>query len=190
MLSKNKKTIISKKAKSGFTLLEVMVAIFVILVGVLGAYSVVQKIIFETHQSSFRLTAAYLAQEGVEIVRNIRDNNWLNGGDWNNGIEDCDDESFYQADYKSNDLGSCINAASGAQKLNVNGEGFYAYDDEDTGKTSPFIRKILITRVSDNMLKVVVKVFWYYKNNLQGPITVEDYLYNWHQEYDNQNPEL
>ena len=63
--------------KKGFTLLEVIVAILVVIVGVLAAYTVTQKIIFYTYRSSSRLTAAYLAQEGIEIVRNIRDTNWL-----------------------------------------------------------------------------------------------------------------
>ena len=70
-----------------FTILEVIAAIFVMTVGVLGAYAVVQQIIVYTSISSSRLTAAYLAQEGIELVRNIRDSNWLQGaGNWTNGI--------------------------------------------------------------------------------------------------------
>ena len=68
--------------KKGFTMLEVIFAIFVILVGVLGSYTVIQKTISYTYQSSLRLTAAYLAQEGIEVVRNIRDANWVQGEAW------------------------------------------------------------------------------------------------------------
>ena len=77
----------SKKG-AGFTILELIMAIFVMTVGVLGAYAVVQQIIVYTLVSSSRLTAAYLAQEGIEIVRNIRDTNWLTVPPvvWNEGV--------------------------------------------------------------------------------------------------------
>lgn len=72
----------------GFTLLELLVSIIVIAIGVLGTYSVVQRIFVITFNSSHHLTAAHLAQEGVEIVRNIRDTNWIEDedGDWREGI--------------------------------------------------------------------------------------------------------
>lgn len=70
----------------GFTLLELLVSIVVISVGVLGAYSVAQKIFSLTFTSTNRLTAAYLAQEGIETVRNARDTNWIGGNDWRNGL--------------------------------------------------------------------------------------------------------
>lgn len=70
-----------------FTLIEVLAAILVIIIGVLAAYAVVQKILSYTSESSHRLTAVYLAQEEIEGVRNIRDSNWLDGTvPWNNGL--------------------------------------------------------------------------------------------------------
>ena len=71
----------------GFTILEVLVAIFIITTGGLAAYAMVQQIIFSTLSSSYRLTAAYLAKEGIETVRNNRDTNWLQGApNWYNGL--------------------------------------------------------------------------------------------------------
>ena len=74
--------------KKGFTILEVIVAIFVITIGVLGAFSVVQRIVSNTMAVSSRLTAVYLAKEGIEIVRNNRDNNWLDPAEppWDSGL--------------------------------------------------------------------------------------------------------
>ncbi|MBU2545232.1 prepilin-type N-terminal cleavage/methylation domain-containing protein [Patescibacteria group bacterium] len=70
----------------GFTILELLATIVVISIGVLGAYSVAQKIFSLTFISTNHLTAAYLAQEGVEIVRNARDTNWIEGDDWRDGL--------------------------------------------------------------------------------------------------------
>ena len=74
----------------GFTILEVLVAVFIITVGGLAAYAMVQQIVFDTFSSSYRLTAAYLAKEGIEIVRNIRDTNWLEAENWDNGLTSTD----------------------------------------------------------------------------------------------------
>jgi prepilin-type N-terminal cleavage/methylation domain-containing protein len=66
----------------GFTLIEVIVAIFLITVGMAGAFNLVQRTIAFTSVSSSRLQAAYLAQGGIELVRNTRDSNWLAGNEW------------------------------------------------------------------------------------------------------------
>ena len=71
----------------GFTILEVMVAIFVITIGVISAFNVAQNITLFSRANSSRLTATYLAQEGIELVRNQRDNNWIQGAaSWDNSI--------------------------------------------------------------------------------------------------------
>ena len=66
-----------KSHQGGFTLIEVMVAVFVLTIGVLAAFNVVQNITIYSRTTSSRLTAIYLAQEGIELVRNQRDTNWL-----------------------------------------------------------------------------------------------------------------
>ena len=97
----NKKLKIKNKEKeslTGFTILELIVAIFVMTVGVLGAYAVVQQIIVYNSISSSRLTAAYLAQEGIELVRNIRDTNWLDPVNplWDDGISNKTENNLLQ----------------------------------------------------------------------------------------------
>lgn len=78
-----------KFKKCGFTILEVLITMLVVTIGGLAAYAMVQQIIFSTLSSSYRLTAAYLAKERIEIVRNIRDTNWLQDApNWYDGISD------------------------------------------------------------------------------------------------------
>ena len=69
-----------------FTLIEVVVAMFLLTVGTVGTFSLMQKSIIFTSISSSRLVASYLAQEGIEIIRNIRDTNYLEGSAWDDGI--------------------------------------------------------------------------------------------------------
>jgi len=75
------------KNGEGFTILEVLVTVFIITTGGLATYAMVQQVIFATFSSNYRLTAAYLAKEGIENVRNIRDTNWLEEAPtWDDGI--------------------------------------------------------------------------------------------------------
>lgn len=74
-------------ANKAFTLIEIIVAISLLTVGAVGAFSLLQSTLAFTSISSSQLTAAYLAQEGIEIIRNIRDTNFLQGSVWDEGID-------------------------------------------------------------------------------------------------------
>ena len=69
-----------------FTLIELVLAVFLITTGTLGVFSLIQKTISFTAITSSQLQAAYLSQEGIEIVRNIRDTNWLQERTWDEGV--------------------------------------------------------------------------------------------------------
>lgn len=65
----------SKKNKSnqGFTLLEVLVAVAIFSISVLAMMSVLAQGIASTNYAKRKMVASYLAQEGVEYIRNQRD---------------------------------------------------------------------------------------------------------------------
>lgn len=72
----------------GQTLLEVMGGFFVIAVGLLGIMSLATTNVRNEGIGLSRLTATNLAREGIELVRNIRDTNWLSDVPWYNGLVD------------------------------------------------------------------------------------------------------
>lgn len=61
----------------GFTLVETLVAISIFTVSILGMMSVLASGISNTNYAKQKITAEYLAQEGIEYVRNTRDTNML-----------------------------------------------------------------------------------------------------------------
>lgn len=156
--------------QKGFTLLELTVAIFVIMVGIIGALSALQRATSATFVSSSKLTAAYLAQEGIEIVRNLRDTNWIADLSWDNGIiccfaPPCDCEADYNDKY--------LNLYQENHYLRI-GNDFYNYD---SGKETKFKRKITISKEPD-ILKISVQVFWRERGK-DFQLTAQENIYDW-----------
>lgn len=71
----------------GFTIVESLVAIAVFTVGISAAIFVINQSIGASTRTKNKIIAGYLAQEGIEVVRNIRDRNWLAGNSWYAGID-------------------------------------------------------------------------------------------------------
>lgn len=68
--------------RAGFSLPEVMVAVAILATVVVAVTSLLVSVKRANTGNSNRLMAYYLAQEGLEGIRNIRDSNWLQGVDW------------------------------------------------------------------------------------------------------------
>lgn len=155
----------------GFTIIEVLIAVAVITIGILGILGVIYQTTSYIALSSSRLVAIYLAQEGMEIARNIRDTNWLNNRPWDQGLSAGDWEAAY------NDL---VLTSSQGRKLKTNG-GFYNYN---SGQDTKFTRKITISDPGPALcggvicLSVKSEVSWQYFGKSQKAET-EGYLYNW-----------
>ena len=167
----------------GFSLLELIITILVVSIGILGTYSVVSYTLSAIGLSSSRLTAAYLAQEGIEIVRNIRDTNWLeedagvSGVLWNSGLG----TGNYEADYRNDGLDTCFSPCNfnSLRVLQIEG-GFYRYGGT-AGVNTPFKRKITIDSGPGGSLTVTVSIQWDHKGKRQRPVIVQENLYNWKQ---------
>lgn len=67
----------AKRCRRGFSLLEVIIAIFVLTIGITGALKLIVSTLTNSINTRNAVIASGLAQEGVELVRNIRDNNML-----------------------------------------------------------------------------------------------------------------
>ncbi len=72
--------------QSGFTLVELIIALSVFTVGIMAAFSLSLANTNAAQENYFDILGANLAREGIELTRNIRDNNWLKI----EANEDCD----------------------------------------------------------------------------------------------------
>lgn len=156
--------------QKGFTLLETMIAIVVITVGAVSVMSLIHRATLGAQLASSRLVAAYLAQEGLEIVRNIRDSNWLEQREnpeiaWDQNLP----SGNWEADFDDFTLTPFQN-----RNLKVNG-GFYNYS---AGGDTKFKRKIAIAKPDSNTLEVSVEISWSERGSSFTTSFYEN-LYNW-----------
>ncbi|OGZ18668.1 MAG: hypothetical protein A2175_00015 [Candidatus Nealsonbacteria bacterium RBG_13_42_11] len=165
-----------------FTLLEVILAISVLTLAVGGSFGLLQQTLLAASLASSKLTATYLAQEGIEIVRNIRDNNWLlqevdesGNVSWKAGlIVESNPVNYYEAIYDSPSL---ILLSGDTKNLYINNDGFYSYDENGT-KTK--FKRIITIEDNGDYLNVAVKVEWQERIGGIQNIEARELLYNWY----------
>jgi Tfp pilus assembly protein PilV len=80
MILLNQMKKIFQKKNNGFTLVETLVAVTIFTFAILALMSVLASGISNTNYAKQKMTASYLAQEGVEYLRNIRDTHVLYDG--------------------------------------------------------------------------------------------------------------
>jgi hypothetical protein len=168
----------------GFSLIEVIGAVTILLMGLVGVLSLVIQNSRVIHHNELRLVGVMLAQEGVELTRNQRDSNWLSGAVWNSGIcaAACDPTFTVEMttggalnfNYTPNVIGD-----SGTT-LRVSTNGLYQHSG---GISTTIFRRLITTSNpvgcnSTSCLRVVSQVQW----DLRGRTytqQVEEYLYDW-----------
>lgn len=76
----------------GFTLVETMIAIAILMLAILGPLTIAAAGLRNSLYAKDEITAYYLAQEGIEYVRAIRDWNYFdNNSSWLDGLTACID---------------------------------------------------------------------------------------------------
>jgi len=175
------------KIKNGFTLLEVIIAVFIIAVGVAGVAKIMPSLIVDSSVNQSRLVAAYLAQEGIEIVRNIRDTNWLEnqyGGSpvaWDDGFSPCiSANGGCDIDYYGVAAPPIIHPFSGTGLKLAITPSPAGYNHSFGNDTTKFVRKITIDKNATNdILTVTVNVSWDDRGK-HYDFPVQDKLYKWY----------
>ena len=160
-------------------MLETIVALFVLTIGVGGVAAFVNRTLGSVQDPVARIEALYLAQEGIEIVRNIRDTNFAKvvavepvPDGWLTGLAGCG--GGCEADYKSEAL-----VAGVGNFLYRNSGGFYDYDDIN-GEETKFQRTIVVDPDGANPIRadVHVTVTWEYRG-IPNEVSAFTHIYDW-----------
>ncbi|MFH0969474.1 MAG: prepilin-type N-terminal cleavage/methylation domain-containing protein [Patescibacteria group bacterium] len=124
--------------KAGFSLVEVMFSVCVLSIGIVAVLSLMTGNIKNSIESRDAIIASELAQEGIELVRNVRDNNFVNV------------RTAFEQNFPNNDRDNCkidkgsdniTDCNSGHSKVLNYSSGFYIHG---SGTATKFQRKIAI----------------------------------------------
>ncbi len=164
----------------GFTIIETLVAIAILVTAVTGTMTAVQGGLSSYIFSKDQVVAFYLAQEGFEQVRNIRDENRLNGANWLQGIaESVGDPCYFGkicrvSPAESADLITC---SGSCQKLRQSATtGFYGYNS--LWPETIYEREISLTEIGENEVAVTVTMTWS-KGIVTREFRARENLFNW-----------
>lgn len=173
----------------GFTLVEAMVAVSIMAIAIGAPMYAASRTIAAAQLSADKLTATYLAQEGVEYIRKVRDDAYLqNPGDkdtaWTtfsgSGVGQCyGPELGCVVDTIASKIEQCPGVpATSCQALYRNGFGQYTLQAVSATKT-PFVRYVQIEGISSYEIRVVSSVTWQFHGETQT-VSVTDHLTAWH----------
>jgi prepilin-type N-terminal cleavage/methylation domain-containing protein len=150
-----------KKLKArGFTLVETLVAVAILMISIAGPLVVASKGLNAAIFARDQMMASYLAQESLELIKNIRDNNVVVGDSWVDGIEMCVSQAA-ACDLTASDfeLTTCNGNAGGCQLYYDPTRG---YNSRSAGRETIFKRYFYLvdeenTSIPEKRVKVVVK---------------------------------
>ena len=158
----------SRKNK-GYILIEAIIAITIAVVGLLGIFSLLSRSLSLNRVVADRFVASYLAAEGIEIVKNLIDNNILAGKPWNTGVTN----GTYEADYTDTGL-----VPDSKRFININSEtGAYGY-----AELVPTLmkRKITIGNSTDGEeITIGSRVNWTTRGGGTFDINLESHVFHW-----------
>lgn len=158
-----------KKLLRGFSLGEVLLAGFVLTVGLLAISALMGKSLKNSFETRDTIVAVLLAQEGVELVRNVRDNDFADGGgdgfDASDGFADGLKHCHMSYD-DSNMITNCYGPGDGNAPNNRPDRYYLGYVSgmyKHTGNKGKFSRYIYVDY--DNSAKeATIKSFVYWGN--------------------------
>lgn len=147
-------------------MVEVVIGVTVLSI-VMASITVLTIVSIQANQANVnKLTAYYLAQEGLEGLRNMRDTNWLQNYAFDNGFEG----EFYKIDYQPGVnspwvLTPMTDATQDATLDLVNdaGKNFYVHDAATWGggTESKFSRYLNVRHdATEDICEVTAVVYW------------------------------
>lgn len=162
------------KKQNGFSILEIIIVIFIITMGLVGVLSLAVQNIKASNFNKNELIASTLAQEGLEMVRNRRDENWLIGSSFCNDLG-CTGNNTFTIDYSRN-TASIPNINESGANLKIK-DGFYGHPLSG-GTATPFYRLITVIFKDAGYLEVQSRVMWKEKGQKFYYTATTD-LYDW-----------
>lgn len=163
----------SKWTLRGFSLGEVLLAAFVLTAGLLSVTALISSSLRQSMESRDTIIAVELAQEGIELVRNVRDNDLALGADGFTEFSNSDKHCHFDYNDPAINLSANCTASQGTLStyyLQYSG-GFYAHIST---APSRFSREIFIEKTNAPNISALVRSFVYWDPVNFRPVNIGD----------------
>ncbi len=160
----------------GFTLLEALVAISILMVAVVAPITIAQKGLSSATYSKNQMIASYLAQDAIEYIINKRDEKTVNREwNWLDNFTLCTGSNVCKIDTIKEIVDDAVSAYISSDFLKIDANDFYGYGGNEL---TNFIRKVNITvdpnGSNSNEALITVTVSWGGDNE----VVVKTLIYN------------
>ncbi|MFA6273001.1 MAG: prepilin-type N-terminal cleavage/methylation domain-containing protein [Candidatus Paceibacterota bacterium] len=177
-----------KNTKKGFTLIETLVAIAILLLAVTAPLSLANKSLNSASLSKQQIIASFLAQEAMEYIRNVRDENVLkHNGSWlhpDSGIQFCFNGKCTvepTGTSGTDKIKKCQETGGSCLPLRFDpSNGVYSYSDGGDTEESIYTRFAQMDEIeNDEEVAVLVTVSWQGTNGANYEVVARENLTNW-----------
>jgi prepilin-type N-terminal cleavage/methylation domain-containing protein len=175
----------SGQSDNGFTLIESLVAISILLLAITGPLTLVTSSFFASFVARDQLVASYLVQDAIEYVRAVRDGNFLENidtgtpvADWLDGhpvidLTDCIADTC-SVDTAAEEIDICV--GDQCIVLYDSNTGVYGHN---TGEDSIFTRTVQLTEVVPDEEYILEAVVSWNTGTSVKSVTAEEHIFNW-----------
>ncbi len=177
---------------SGFTIIETLVAIFILLLSITGPLAVAQSGLKAAFIARDQTIAFYLSQDAMEFVKNIRDSNFIKKQDWLLGLDNCvgiygrDAGDKYCSIDTTTDAGEILSCGTDNigcsldSPLNQNQVNYsFGLGDSSNDVPTKFYRKVHITEIEDREANVQVVVGWITEEGVEKTVIARENIFKW-----------
>lgn len=169
----------------GFTFIEMLVAVSILVLSVVGPMYLASQGLRAARIARDQINANYLVQEAVEYIRYRRDTNMLKNQDWMTGLQLCFNQAcmidiFGPPDIPIESITPCDGVCDPIRFHEDTGKyGGYGESEETGWVATKFTRTITIDGVQDDQeIAVSVTVSWQ-DGLINRTYTVTEHLFNW-----------
>lgn len=184
----------SQTQQAGFSLVETLVAITILLIIIVGPMTISTSAARSTTFASEQVAAFLLAQEGAELVQKVRDDYLLSGGSWSDFVNTTGDlEECYESAgcglATTNDAGGAVSAPVSCSPIgncrlyfetNTSAERMrYTHTNSVTASTTAYTRVITLDEIAPGQVLVESTVNWRSGNFRDAQeVKVDTYLFD------------
>ncbi|MBI4135815.1 hypothetical protein HY477_03715 [Candidatus Uhrbacteria bacterium] len=139
-----------REGSAGQGLIETIVAIGVITTGLFSVITLVVSNLTTQREAAIRYQATNLAREGLELARNLRDTNWLQGNDSWDGMA-----AGSVAPEFAPTMELPIFAPGGDERIYRDADGVYLQTGPEGGRASNFRRLISLRQLNCGLVETM-----------------------------------